>query len=62
MNLKTAIDETKEYLELNYDYDDDESPTDDDAMEHLIGECGKDRSGYCSMAGSEYCDFECPFS
>jgi hypothetical protein len=46
-SLKTAIRETREYLELNCD---------------LMSECGKDNSGGCSLAGTEYCDWECPFS
>lgn len=60
--LQTAIKETKEYLELNYDYDYDDEPTDGDALDYLADECGQDGSGSCSMAGSEYCDWECPFS
>ena len=60
MDLKTAIDETKEYLDLNFDDKDDHS--DDDAIEHLMGECGQMADGSCSMVGSEYCDWECPFS
>jgi len=23
--------------------------------------CSRDRHGYCGQAGSEYCEFECPF-
>ncbi len=26
------------------------------------GNCGMDQSGQCSMAGSEECDFECPYN
>jgi len=59
MDLKTAIKETKEYLELNRD---DDFINDDDAYDYLEGECGRDSKGGCSMAGSEYCAFECPFS
>ncbi|HEY0006216.1 MAG TPA: hypothetical protein VGB17_15660 [Pyrinomonadaceae bacterium] len=55
--LKEAIKETREHLEINGDPD----VTDEDAFENLMGECGQDSSGYCSMAGSEYCEFECPF-
>jgi hypothetical protein len=25
-------------------------------------ECGMTADGYCMLAGSEWCDFECPFS
>jgi len=55
---RRAIVETREYLEINSDPD----ATDEDALEYLMGECGQDSSGYCSKAGSEECDFECPFS
>jgi len=58
MNLKRAIAETKEYLQLNRD----EDVTDDDALEDLMDEYGQDGSGSCSLAGTEYCDWDCPFS
>jgi hypothetical protein len=57
-SLKTAIRETKEYLQLNSDPDAD----DDDALDSLMEDCGQDASGSCSLAGTEYCDWECPFS
>lgn len=56
-SLKNAIREMKEYLQLNMDAD----ANDDDALDYLEGECGQDRNGSCSMAGTEYCDWECPF-
>lgn len=31
-------------------------------MEEAMEECGKTRDGYCMLAGTEHCDFECPFS
>lgn len=58
--LEHAIKERKEHAESNYDNADEF--TDDDAIEELMGECGQDGSGSCSLAGTEYCDFECPFS
>lgn len=58
--LTRAIEERKEYAECNYE--DGYEFTDDDAIEELMGDCGQDASGYCSMAGTEYCDWECPFS
>ncbi len=57
-SLKQAIDEMREYLELNCDPDSD----DVDAIERLTDECGKDKGGSCFLAGTEYCDWECPFS
>lgn len=58
--LEHAIKDRKEHAESNYDNADEF--TDDDAIEELMGECGKDRSGSCSLAGTEYCDWDCPFS
>lgn len=66
--LSHAIKEVKEHLELNGGgreidgYHNRNHVTDDDAIEHLMGECGMDRTGSCSMAGTEHCDFDCPFS
>jgi hypothetical protein len=60
--LEQRIKETKEHHECNYDYDEDDPYTDDDAIDDLMDECGQDRHGHCSLAGTEYCDFECPFS
>ena len=58
--LEQAIKERKEHAECNYD--DWEEFTDSDAIDELMGECGQDGSGHCSLAGTEYCDFECPFN
>jgi hypothetical protein len=55
-----AVKERLEHLELNWGSDDD--PTEGDAIEDLIADCGMDASGHCSKAGSEECDWECPFS
>jgi hypothetical protein len=65
--LRQAIIETKEFMNLNrqrdiVDDNDDGSFSDDDAMEELESECGRGRDGSCSLAGTEYCDWECPFS
>ena len=55
--FKWAVRETKEHLQINGDGDAD----DEDAIEHLLDECGMQADGDCLNAGSEYCDFECPF-
>lgn len=61
--LHRAIEERREYASLNYDFDDEDDVfTDEDAIDELMGECGQDRNGSCSMAWTEYCDWECPFS
>lgn len=59
--LKQRIEETKEHARCNYDYDEDYGFTDEDAIEDLMDECGQMPDGGCSLAGTEYCDFECPF-
>jgi hypothetical protein len=34
----------------------------EDAWDELADDCGRDPQGGCHLAGSEYCEFECPFS
>lgn len=41
--------------EMDDDFDDDEYCDD------LDFDCGMDRNGMCGKAGSEECDFECPY-
>lgn len=46
--------------ECDFELDDDEWDEDEEA----IAECGllpKHLGGGCQLAGSEHCDFECPF-
>lgn len=50
----------------NHDPDDEDwQELDDDGIEELMRECGKtSRSGRpfrCTLAGTEHCDFVCPF-
>lgn len=40
--------------------DDYDEPEIDDDEAFLSFECGMMADGYCSMAGSEECDWECP--
>lgn len=56
--LKRRLEEAKNFLDDNYD---DGPHGDDDALEHLSQECGKLDDGSCMYAGSEQCEFECPF-
>jgi hypothetical protein len=61
--LRQAIKEMKEHHEVNYDsIDGDEVYSDEDAINDLMDECGQTPDGYCTLAGTEYCDWECPFS
>ncbi len=55
------VAETRNWMDDNCDSDDGYEFTDDDAIEHLLSECGAADEGYCTLAGTEYCDFECPF-
>lgn len=56
--LGQAVHETKEWLQINGNPE----ANDSDAIDFLSGECGQMPDGSCSQAGTEYCDFECPFS
>lgn len=47
--LERAIKHRKEFAECNYD--DSDHFTDDDAIDELMGECGKTRDGSCMLAG-----------
>jgi len=42
-----------------YDFDDPEDDTDEDEFESF--DCHMDRRGACGKAGSEECEFECPY-
>ena len=33
----------------------------EDEYEQALSQCGITQDGYCMLAGTEYCDFECPF-
>ena len=37
-------------------YDDESDPVED-----ALDECGMTAEGCCTLAGTEHCDFECPF-
>ncbi len=52
-----------EYVDLHLSEDDfDNQQIDDDAGDEELFDCGFIRWEGCSKAGSEECDFECPFS
>lgn len=51
------IRQTRDWLRINGQPD----ATDEDATLELAQACGRMPGGSCSNAGSEYCDFECPF-
>lgn len=46
----------------DYDFEDCDGPSEIDEYEEALMNCGLDRQGFCSMAGSEYCDWDCPFN
>jgi hypothetical protein len=55
--LQHRIREQLQWMQDNQDAD----MTEEDALDHLLNECGQTDDGDCLLAGSEYCDFECPF-
>lgn len=61
-----AVEEA--FRELNFNEPDwtllDDSPFDDeedDPMQDAMDRCGRLQEGFCTLAGTEHCDFECPF-
>ena len=48
------------------DYDDNNTACDiddeEDEFERAMDECGQMHGGGCMLAGTEFCDWECPFS
>ena len=51
--LKRRIREEEKWNEANGE--------ETDLYEELLSECGMTRDGGCMYAGSEYCDWDCPF-
>jgi len=59
---QAIVEEHLQHMNLNYERDDDGDFTEEDALEELAQECGKMSDGSCTLAGTEYCDWDCPFS
>ena len=57
--LAHRIRSTWQWMQDNFD--DDDEVTEEDALDYLREECGQTPDGGCLLAGSEQCDFECPF-
>ena len=55
--LQHRINEALQWMRDNEGSDVSEQ----DALDHLMQECGQTQDGDCLLGGSEYCDFECPF-
>ena len=49
--------ECRDCLIDNYDYDDDRELEDDG-----LDECAMTSDGYCMLAGTEHCEWECPIA
>ena len=48
--------------DMPQDYDwqrDDEDYWDEDSFNAQLMNCGMTREGYCMLAGTEYCDWDC---
>lgn len=43
------------------DYEDFEEDDGPDEIEQALQECGQTGEGGCLMAGTEHCDFDCPY-
>lgn len=41
------------------DYDDEPEP---DEFEQAMSECGMTNDGFCILAGTEHCDWDCPIA
>lgn len=41
-------------------YEDDAEEVDED--EQVAMDCGRIQDGTCTLAGTEFCDWDCPFS
>ncbi|MGE0133279.1 MAG: hypothetical protein AB7U82_34815 [Blastocatellales bacterium] len=56
-------DNRPEFNDDQYDdfWDDAEYDDEEDELELAMQECGQTRDGGCLLAGTEYCDFDCPF-
>lgn len=52
------LQERQEWADANMD---EESADAFDPVEDAMGECGLTDDGFCMLAGTEYCDFDCPF-
>ncbi len=47
---------------MGYDYDDENDLLDEDELARQnCGQLVEDGMIYCQLAGSEYCDWDCPF-
>jgi hypothetical protein len=56
--LQACVHKMLTFLHNNGTPDADEA----DALEALLGQCGQETGGVCQLAGTTYCDSECPFS
>ena len=55
--LQHRIREELEWMQDNTD----QEVTEQDALDHLLAACGRTDDGACLLAGSEGCEFNCPF-
>ncbi len=55
MQFLPAPDDDRDFSDDDWDYDDPDGIDDDDGWD----DCGLGPDGQCSMAGSEYCDWDC---
>lgn len=41
--------------------EDEDQDSEEDELDDALDNCGQLRGGGCSLIGTEYCDWECPF-
>lgn len=58
---RTPADPNDPYPEPLFAHDDDLAPYEPDPLEELEQECGLRHDGQCGLAGTEHCDFVCPW-
>lgn len=61
-NPQRWIDDLGAVDDEDDDYDGADDYDRDDAFEDALAECGMTEDGDCMLAGSEYCDFQCPIN
>lgn len=55
---ETGMTDEDEWYE---DDEEDEADRDMQELEQAIQDCDQDDEGWCSLAGTEHCDFRCRF-
>lgn len=60
--MKTPEEIRDEEYDYGMTYEDCEDDNEVDEFEEAMDNCSQLSDGFCMQAGSEYCEFECPFN